>query len=350
MRNPNSAISAVIITVISSTGMVHARDIPAEDDLWCVYRIEGVISEQTLLDLEIHAERISEGMLDDNAAVCLNSPGGNFVVGMRISELIHFNRWRTAVTSEARCMSACAIAFMGGTSSIGMYTHHYRVVYPGAQIGFHAPRLVIGAGVYSETSVSSAYELALQSIAELINLGETNFMIGHSSLLNTHLLFKIISTPPSDFWLPQTINQFVLADIGVWTPPPPSGDDFYVNICDNFVSRHGEDGNTSRPASQIQSERMQNREGMQSVIYSEEYAWVPGYWRGVRNTMTCRVRREASRTYMLGEAFLVQLIEHDWGQEPPIEPNNSPHAIEVFRYAAPQGFGHRPDSVLADMR
>jgi hypothetical protein len=343
------ALLILIMTGIPLVGAVEAQDITPEVNLQCVYRIEGTITEQTLNDLERDADSISESMWDINAAICLDSPSGNFVVGQQMASLIHLKGWRTAVTSEASCSSACAIAFMGGTGSIGMYTYSHRVVYPGGELGFHAPSLSANEGIYSERAVNVAYQLALREILGLIDLIETKFVTGNKFLFNTYLLNKSISTPPTDLWILRTINDAVFGDIDIWAPPLQNDERFYLNLCDNFVSRYGGDGNTSNPAAQIQNERAQNRQGKPDIVFSEEYAWVPGYWRGARNTMLCRVRLSATVTYMAGPAHLVQLIEHDWNTEPPID-SATPYAVEMFRSAAPKWFGYNPNLLLSDLR
>lgn len=343
------AILILILTGLPLVGVVEAHEIVPEVDLKCVYRIEGFINDQTLIELEQNADSIGKSMWDDHAAICLNSPGGNFVVGKQMALLIHLNGWRTAVTSEASCLSACAIAFMGGTNSVGMYTYSHRVVYPGGELGFHAPRLVVSEGIYFETVVSEAYQQALKGITGLLDLVETKFIIGNRSLLNVYLLKNTISTPPTQLWLPRTINEAVLGDIDIWSPLLQTDEQYYLNLCDNFISRYGEDGYTRKPVAQIQGERARNRDGRPVVVFSEEYAWVPGYWRGVRNTMVCRVTLKATLTYLAGPAHPIQLIEHDWNIEPPID-TTTQYAVEMFRGAAPKWFGYNPNFLLSDLR
>lgn len=75
----------IIMAAIPLGSVVEAQDIPAEVDLQCVYRIEGIINEQTLLDLELNESSISESMWDETAAICLDSPGGT---------LLSANKWQ----------------------------------------------------------------------------------------------------------------------------------------------------------------------------------------------------------------------------------------------------------------
>ena len=343
------AFLIILITDFLSAGSLQAREITPEFNLKCAYQVKGAITDRTLRELVQSADSIDESMWYENTAICLDSPGGDFVAGKKIARLINQKGWRTAVKSKANCLSACAIAFMGGTDSVGMYNYRSRVVYPGGTIGFHAPRLVIDKGLYSGTTVSHAYQTALISIKGLIDMVETKFTHGNSALFNNYLLDKVISTPPTGLWQPRTINEAALADMDIWAPPPLVDHRYYINMCDNFVSRYGADGKTSNPAEQIQNERAQNRAAKPEIIFSKEYAWVPGYWRGARNTMVCRVKLKASSTYMAGPAHLVQLIEHDWNTEPPID-LATPYAIEMHRGAAPGWFGYNPSTQLSDLR
>lgn len=329
---------------------VLAGPVPPENLLRCVYTVEGMISTSTLEAVQLAEHQITQDMWREDAAVCFNSEGGSFAIGIQLAILLNRNVWRSAIKGDSVCASACAIAFLGGTSSIGMYTYRQRVVYPGGKVGFHAPRLEVSPGGYSAEEVSHAYGAALLSISELLNLAGTSFTGARGFLMNNYLLSRKISTPPSDLWIPHTIHEFALSDIDLWTPLPEFDDGFFINVCDNFVARYGEDGNAMRPAAQIQNERSINREGKVQIIFSDGYAWVPGYWRGGRNTMACRVNLQLYQSYIAGEALLVQLIEHDWDAEPPFDPNGADRTIDMFRGAAPIWFGFDPNMRVRSLR
>ena len=65
----------------------------------------------------------------DNALVTFHSNGGNLVSGITIGETIHQKKFKTLVTENSMCASACAAAWLGGSE---------RFMQPGARIGFHA--------------------------------------------------------------------------------------------------------------------------------------------------------------------------------------------------------------------
>jgi hypothetical protein len=63
------------------------------------------------------------------ALVRLESNGGSLVAGIQIGETIRLKGLQTLVPAGARCASACAMAWLGGTQ---------RFMEPGAQIGLHS--------------------------------------------------------------------------------------------------------------------------------------------------------------------------------------------------------------------
>ncbi len=63
------------------------------------------------------------------AIVAFHSDGGNLTAGLQIGEAIRANNLTTLVPDNARCASACALAWLGGAQ---------RLMGPRALVGFHA--------------------------------------------------------------------------------------------------------------------------------------------------------------------------------------------------------------------
>jgi len=63
------------------------------------------------------------------AVVRFQSNGGSVITGIQIGETIRLKDFHTLVPAGARCASACALAWLGGTR---------RFMGPGARIGLHA--------------------------------------------------------------------------------------------------------------------------------------------------------------------------------------------------------------------
>lgn len=80
------------------------------------------------------------------AVVLFASNGGSVVAGLRIGKIIRLRNFVTAVPDGVRCASACALAWLGGTT---------RFMGTDAQIGFHAAYTVQN-GAPQESGVANA--------------------------------------------------------------------------------------------------------------------------------------------------------------------------------------------------
>src|SRR5947199_4391830 len=80
------------------------------------------------------------------AIVVLASDGGNLHAGLQIGTIIRLRNFATLVPKGAACASACALAWLGGTT---------RFMQAGARIGFHAA-YTVDQGQPSETGVGNA--------------------------------------------------------------------------------------------------------------------------------------------------------------------------------------------------
>ena len=61
--------------------------------------------------------------------IALNSPGGNYVEGVRLATSIHNSHVKTAVMPNGICASACFLMFAGGD---------IRLLFEGARVGVHS--------------------------------------------------------------------------------------------------------------------------------------------------------------------------------------------------------------------
>jgi hypothetical protein len=81
--------------------------------------------------------------LDDgsNAVVSFDSPGGAMEEGIKIGEFLAESAVATVLRQGETCVSACALAFLGGrsfwpTGGVGFFLGRY--LEPGARLGFHS--------------------------------------------------------------------------------------------------------------------------------------------------------------------------------------------------------------------
>lgn len=76
------------------------------------------------------------------AVLTLSSPGGNYIEGLKIAQMLRDRAIASVVEIGAKCYSACAFAFLGGSgysSQDGVGAYGDRIVEPLGVLGFHAP-------------------------------------------------------------------------------------------------------------------------------------------------------------------------------------------------------------------
>lgn len=177
---------------------------------YCEYTLQGVIYNGD------NARLISMGWFppnDGNAwdyplheqRLCLNSPGGSIEEGLRIFESIREAVTTTIVAPGMICESACALAFLGGSSfHLTRNISNSRFIYPGARLGFHAPNLLLEEGqIHTAEEVLKAYSLAIETTSILVSFSAASEMTGT-------LLREMLSTPPDSFF---TIDNVITAAI-----------------------------------------------------------------------------------------------------------------------------------------
>jgi uncharacterized protein len=109
----------------------------------------------------------------DEAIISFSSNGGRLSAGIEIGTRIRFRGYRTVVADREECYSACALAWLGGTT---------RYVGREAQVGFHAAYLEKD-GRFHETGVGNAVVGGYAA-----NLG-----------LSTAAIMFLTSAPPEGF-------------------------------------------------------------------------------------------------------------------------------------------------------
>lgn len=150
--------------------------------------------------------------------ISLNSPGGSFAGGIALLDFFVETGVGTRIASGTECLSACAVAFMGGHFGRGQNGILNRLVEPGGTLGFHAPAMVLpDGGTFDTGQVESAYGLALETVAELMD---------RENLIPAALIAEIVRTAPDDMFILRSVDDFARFGVGVdwrmpdWEPDP----------------------------------------------------------------------------------------------------------------------------------
>lgn len=101
-------------------------------------RLTGLISPGDAERLEKLVRRSDPFEL---VVVSFDSEGGDYREGLRLADVIHGYRVSTFVGPGDTCLSACGLAFLGGTREVlrGFLSSPHRFVHVHARVGFHAP-------------------------------------------------------------------------------------------------------------------------------------------------------------------------------------------------------------------
>lgn len=102
--------------------------------------------------------------------LCLDSPGGDFLEGLRIALYLGRTGIATHVAADHRCLGACAITFLGGTRAIDgdpVTRALDRSIHTLATLAFHPPRLVVPDDQFTRTQVIRAYDDAMFATSEV---------------------------------------------------------------------------------------------------------------------------------------------------------------------------------------
>ncbi|APO68023.1 hypothetical protein IE4872_CH02409 [Rhizobium gallicum] len=120
--------------------------------------------------------------------VSLNSPGGSYHDGLDLALAFRRRGLATVVRSGNQCLSACGIAFLGGTAlpkdpnPVGEDDPlpdqlPERSLEPGAVLGFHAPYLAVPSEDYDASVVADAYRSAVLGISRLVAIADRLYVV-----------------------------------------------------------------------------------------------------------------------------------------------------------------------------
>ena len=106
--------------------------------------------------------------------ISFDSLGGNYNEGIKISRLFTKKFAQTIVESGNSCISACAIAFLGGTynSESDLGRLRSRSISPSANLAFHAPYLNLDDENFNKKDIESAFDYAINVIVDFITFSK----------------------------------------------------------------------------------------------------------------------------------------------------------------------------------
>lgn len=214
----------------------------------CAVVIRGTIeSGLTVRVQDMHLERLYNGM--DAPVVCLDSEGGNLEEAVELLDYFIESQILTYVDEGDTCLSACAVAFLGGSARFGngqMFLILSRAIHPNAVIGFHAPMLSAPQGVYTQDELNDTFTIGVEAARVLTRLNARN--LRGVPLISDPLLFSILNTSPNEMFVVENIIQARAFRIAISeeanlnshreTAIFQGGGDPALNVCDNVINAY----------------------------------------------------------------------------------------------------------------
>jgi hypothetical protein len=171
-------------------------------------------------DFEVFTHRYDSSKF---GSVCLNSPGGSYLYGIKIARFINEVRIKTRVRADEECYSACAIIFMAGITEVGDYEYRDRTLEPGGVIGFHAPYPIIPEGNFDAKQVEESFAAAMAQAGDLVGFsGSFDSNVDRapggeelSAILPRPLLAIMLQKRPNEMYVIKTIGDAILSGINI---------------------------------------------------------------------------------------------------------------------------------------
>jgi hypothetical protein len=183
-------------------------------------------------------DKLVEG--EDSAIVFLDSTGGDYREGLALARLFKQRKVRTAVSSGKSCLSACAIAFLGGTAYGEEGTEPFaRSIAPNARLAFHAPFIEITAGDLRVEQIEAAYDTAIRTVTDFVRVARD---LG----ISPEVAADMMTPQRAALYRIATVRDLVRASVEVQDIPRPETltRSMAVNLCLNgwVEAESGENG------------------------------------------------------------------------------------------------------------
>ncbi|WP_376702513.1 hypothetical protein RQ479_21210 [Mesorhizobium sp. ISC25] len=172
-----------------------------------------------------------------DAAICLDSPGGNYVEGRLIAGFVHDYGITTRIPAGASCYSSCAFLFMAGRAHGAETDGPSRYLNVSGHLGFHAPYFTLAEGdKFSGKDVSEMLTLSEKVIAEFIKFGSFSSEFDAKPMFSLSLLAETLNSGPKEIAEVNTVEKAVRWGIFLEGTKPGAiiGHKAAVQTCLNF--------------------------------------------------------------------------------------------------------------------
>ena len=214
----STAASLVLAATLSLAlpAASHAAVVEASSKPICAIELSGEITSGDFERLAAAAEAAGltgeilsgEPKNSENAALCLDSPGGSYFEGRNMARFVHEHGIATRILATGECYSSCAFLFMAGHSLGAEVDGPRRILTIGGQLGFHAPYLALGPDeTFSGAEASAMSTMSLQIIADFIEFSSYTSSFDHRPMFSMSLLQDTLRMGPAEMSIVDTVEE-----------------------------------------------------------------------------------------------------------------------------------------------
>lgn len=233
-------LPAVLIAFLcfASSQAYGATITKSENDL-CVLKLEGEILAGDFDQFQRLAAIEFKGVDGESSSadtICLNSPGGSLLEGVRLAEHFYKNGVGTVIGEDAECYSICAIMFMMGIAQGPEVNFANRKLHITGRLGFHRPYLALDSDeLVSARALPVAHDMALESIMKILILANNHVPWSNSTMMRPDLVQAMLTHIGNDLYYIDTVEKagrFEVELFGYETPKSLTEEQAYY-ACEN---------------------------------------------------------------------------------------------------------------------
>ncbi|WP_245279697.1 hypothetical protein [Rhizobium leguminosarum] len=177
----------------------------------CVLRLEGEIVDGDLARLKNLASANFKGFDGESSShdtLCLNSPGGSVVEGVKLADFIYKTGIGTVIDKGDECYSICSVMFMMGIAQGPEVNFVNRKLNVAGKLGFHRPYLAIDSDeMINVKALAIAHDAAIESITQLMVLANNQVPWSNSTMMKPDLIQAMLSHIGNGLYYIDTVDK-----------------------------------------------------------------------------------------------------------------------------------------------
>lgn len=188
-----------------------AADLTMSAEDICVVRLVGEVVEGDYQKLQTIGASAFKGSDNESSAkdtICLNSPGGSVVEGVKIAEFFYSKGIGTVINDGDECYSICAVMFMMGIAQGAEVNFVNRKLHINGKLGFHRPYLSIDSDeMISVRALAVAHDAALESAMKIMILANNHVPWSNSTMMRPDLVQQMLKHIGDDLFYIDTVEK-----------------------------------------------------------------------------------------------------------------------------------------------